>query len=91
MKRLPIVLDNRKFEVKVVPELSGCMVNVSIYEVTRPNWKIFRCSYRGCKTFWVTDYETITEGVVSMVKRFLEEEALEQGIILKWEEFEKTT
>jgi hypothetical protein len=91
MKRLPIVLNNRNFEVEVVPELSGNMVSVAIYEVTRPKWKIFRCSYRCYKTFWVTDYETITKGVVSMVQKFLEEEAFEKGIILKWKEFEQTT
>lgn len=91
MKRLPIVLNNRNFEVEVLPELRGSMVSVAIYEVTRPKWKIFRSSYRCYKTFWVTDYETITEGVLGMVKKFLEEEALEKGIILKWKEFEKTT
>ena len=88
MKRLPIVLNNRNFEVEVVPELRGCMANVTIYEVTRPKWKLFRCSYRCYKTFWITDYETITEGVVEMVKKYLEEEALEKGITLKWKEFE---
>ena len=91
MKRLPIVLNNRNFEVEVVSELGGSMVNVTIYEVTRPRWKLFRCSYRCCKTFWITDYETITEGVVEMVKKYFEEEALEKGIALKWKEFEKNT
>ena len=91
MKRLPIVLSNRNFEVEVVPELSGSMVSVAIYEVTRPKWKLFHCSYRCYKTFWVTDYETITEGVVEMVKKYLEEEVFEKEIILKWKEFEKTT
>ena len=91
MKRLPIVLNNRNFEVEVSPELSGSMVSVAIYEVTRPNWKIFRCSYRCYKSFWVTDYDTITEGVISMVQKFLEDEAFEKGIILKWKQFEKTT
>jgi hypothetical protein len=91
MKRLPIVLNNRNFEVEVVPELRGSMVSVTIYEVTRPKWKIFRCSCRCYKTFWVTDYDTITEGVVSMVQKFLEEEVFEKGIILKWKQFEKTT
>jgi hypothetical protein len=91
MKRISIVLDNRNFEVEVVPELSGDMVGVTIYEMTRPQWKIFRCSRRCYKTFWVGDYETITEGVVSMLKKFLEEDALEKGIMLKWKEFEQTT
>lgn len=89
MKRLPIVLDNRNFEIEVTPELNYGMVNVAIYEVVRPKWKIFRCTYHGYKTFWVTEYDTITEGVVSMVQKFLREEALEKGIMLKWEEFNK--
>jgi hypothetical protein len=91
MKRLPIVLDNRNFEVDVMPDMGGSMVTVAIYEATRPKWKIFRCTYRGSKSFWVTTYETITDGVVSMVKKFLEEEALEKGIVLKWKEFEEST
>ena len=91
MKRLPIVMNNRNFELEVEPELGGNMVSVLIYEVVRPKWKIFRCTYRCSKTFWVDEYETITEGVVNMVRKFLEEEALEKGIILKWKEFEETT
>lgn len=89
MKRLPIVLDNRNFEVSVIPEMGGSMVTVIIYEVTRPKWKFFRCTYRCYKCFWITTYETITEGVVSMVEKFLKEEALEKGITLMWEEFNK--
>jgi hypothetical protein len=89
MKRLPIVLDNRNFEVEVTPELNYGMVSVAIYEVVRPKWKIFRCTYRGYKTFWVTDYETIAEGVAEMVKRFLEEDKREKEIILKWSQFTK--
>ena len=87
-KKIKIVIDNRVFECAVVPELSGAMCGVSIDEVVRPNWFIFKKSYRGYRTFWVDDFNTIAEGVECMVKKYLADEAQALKIDNKWKELE---
>ena len=71
----------------------GCingMVEVVVYEV-KPKRKIFKEKYFGSKSFWLSDYETIEQGVLSKIKELLEEKEEELIEQEKWKEFfEKT-
>lgn len=81
---ITINFDEREFECHYSPEMGGSMCAVSIYEVVRPKWKIFRTTYRAYKTFWVMDYETIRRGIISMVRIWLEEEEFERKCAEAW-------
>lgn len=84
-----IKINGRTFECHYSPEFHGVMCAVSIYEVVRPTWKIFRTSYKAYKTFWVNDYETIYKGIVAMVVAYLEDEADKEYLYNKWLEADK--
>ena len=85
MKKV-VEMNGRTFECDYSPELSGEMCAVAIYEVVRPSWKIFRVRYCKYVTFWVTDYETLTEGITNMVKLYLDEEEHQNEISKIWSE-----
>ena len=85
---IEIVADNRVFECYYTPEYSGSMCAVSICEVVRPNWKIFRTTYCTYKTFWVNDYHSIKGGISRMVRCFIQEEEEKAKRWQKWEEME---
>ena len=80
-----IIFGGREFEVYLSPEFSGKMCAVSIYEVVRPNWKIFRTKLPCYKSFWISDYPTIKEGVYAMLENYLADEAEDKEIKRKWE------
>lgn len=69
--------------------ISRKMCVVSIYEVVRPSWKIFRTSYQDSKSFWLSDYNTITQGVEKMVECLLAREKEEEERRIKWEALSK--
>lgn len=83
-----ILFGGREFEVYLTPEVSGKMCAVSIYEVVRPSWKIFRTKYRTYKTFWLSDYATIKEGIYACIDGYLANEEEEKEISNKWKEVE---
>ena len=84
-----IIFGGREFEVYLSPEVSGRMCAVSIYEVVHPNRKIFRTKYRCYKTFWISDFKTIKEGVYAMIDSYLTDEEEENLIESKWNEVEE--
>lgn len=84
-----ILFGGREFEVYLSPEVSGKMCAVSIWEVVHPNRKIFRTKYRCYKSFWVSDFETIKEGVYAMIDSYIIDEQEENLIEAKWNEVEK--
>ena len=81
-----INVKNREFEVYLSSEFHGHMCCVSIYEIVRPTWKIFRTTYRAYKTFWISDFETIKEGVCAMIDSYIIDEEEERLINEKWNE-----
>lgn len=81
-----IIFGGREFEVYLSSEFSGRMCAVSIYEVVRPNWKIFRTNLPTYKSFWISDYATIKEGVYAMLESYLADEAEDKEICDKWKE-----
>lgn len=81
-----IIFGGREFEAYLTPEFSGRMCAVSLYEVVRPSWKIFRTKYRTYKTFWVSDYATIKEGIYAIIDGYLADEAEGKELCDKWRE-----
>lgn len=81
-----VLCSGREFEVRLSPELQGAMCAVSIYEIVHPNRKFFRTKYRGSKTFWISDFETIKEGVCAMIDSYIIDEEEERLINEKWNE-----
>ena len=80
-----ILFGGREFEVYLSPEFSGRMCEVSVWEVVHPNRKFFRTKYRCYKTFWISDFETIKEGIYFVLNDYLHDEEEEKLIQEKWE------
>ena len=83
-----VLYGGREFEVYLSPEFSGRMCEVSVYEVVHPNRKFFRTKYRCYKTFWISDFETIKEGIYAILDDYLHDEEESNLIEAKWNEVE---
>lgn len=87
MKTIIVEKHNRKFICNIDSELGGAMCCVEIWEEVRPNWKFFKDKYCCSKSFWIADFNTILEGIVAMVDRYLEDEGCDKEVAKKWQEF----
>lgn len=88
MKTVVVEIDNRKFICNIGSEFGGAMCCVQIWEEVRPNWKIFRNRYCTYKTFWISTYKTIREGIERQVEHYLEDEREDEAFEAKWAELE---
>lgn len=88
MKTVVVEKNNRKFICNIGSEFGGSMCCVQIWEEVRPNWKIFRNRYCAYKTFWLSTYKTIREGIERQVERYLEDEREDEIFEAKWAELE---
>ena len=91
MKPVIITRDNRIFEAYVTS--IGCaMIEVNIYEVVRPTWKIFRTKFFSwfSTTCFLEDYDTISDAINWCFEHGWKREEKEAATRSKWEEFEKT-
>lgn len=86
--KVVITKNNRTFNCEVAPELSGAMASVMVYEVVRPHWIIFKSTYHGSRTFWLSDYPTIKDGVNAVVDFYLDKEKYDQMLNNKWKELD---
>lgn len=84
-----VLCGGREFEVYLSSECSGRMCEVSVYEVVHPNRKFFRTKYRCYKTFWISDFETIKEGIYFIINDYLHDEEEENLIEAKWNEVQE--
>jgi hypothetical protein len=82
-------IKNRTFEMHVSPEGIG-MVSVTVWEVVRPTWKIFRSRYVDSGYFWIDDYSNIRSGAIKVLAHILKEERVFEERAKKWKEFSKT-
>ena len=82
--------NGRKFLVNVVG--IGCeMLEITAYEIVRPNWKIFRTKFFPfvTKTEFISTFPSIIDAVKHTLNCGFAAEAHEKEIQKKWEEFEK--
>lgn len=82
--KITIVKRGRTFECYPSAECGGKMCSVNVWEVKRPNWKIFRTSYFGNRCFWIDDYESIQEGIEDIVGWLIRQEERDLEIAEKW-------
>lgn len=66
------------------------MCSVNVWEVKRPNWKIFRTSYFGSRCFWIDDYESIQEGIEDIVGWLIIQKVRDHEMAEKWGALEKS-
>lgn len=88
--KITIVRRGRTFECYPSAECSGKMCSVNVWEVKRPNWKIFRTSYFGSRCFWIDDYESIQEGIEDIVGWLIRKEEHDNARAEKWGALEKS-
>lgn len=87
MKKTIVERYGRKFICSVTSEIGGAMCGVSIYEEVRPNWKFFKNKYCCSESFWITEFDSILEGIVAAVDHYLEDEGYNEEIAKKWKEY----
>lgn len=88
MEKRNIIFGGREFNVYCESQFSGSMCVVNIYEVAHPNRKFFREKYRGSKSFWIGDYDTIKQGIYAMLDALEKDEEEEAKRIAKWKELD---
>lgn len=86
-ERRYVLYGGREFNCYCTSEFRGHMCCVSIYEIM-PNRKLFKEKYRAYKTFWISDYPTIKEGLYAMIEEYIQDEAEENKINDKWKELD---
>lgn len=90
MKPVIITRNNRTFEAYVTS--IGCaIIEVNIYEVVRPTWKIFRTKFFSWFSahYFLEDYDTIVDAINECFECGWKREEKDAAIRSKWEEFEK--
>ena len=86
MESRNVIFGGREFEVYLESQYSGSMCVVTIGEVVRPKWKIFRTKYRDTRSFWIGDYETIKQGMYATIDSYIKEEEEYAKRMAKWNE-----
>lgn len=83
-----IIFGGREFNVYYESQYSGSMCVINIFEVVHPNRKLFREKYRCSKSFWISDYDTIKQGIYAMLDELEKEEEAEANRMAKWKELD---
>lgn len=84
IKTITMAINNHNFEIYVSPPQYGAsMIEITVWEVVRPTWKIFRCRYFGSRTLWLTDLKEenidLREGIRrAIVSKLREQEEIEE-------------
>ena len=82
---------NKEFKLTVMSDLGGAIISVTIEELTRPNWKIFRYSYRTKKHRWLQDFESVEELINDAVYDYLADVERDEEQMQKLKFFEENT
>jgi hypothetical protein len=88
MESRNVIFGGREFEVYLESQYGASMCVVTIWEVVRPKWKIFRTKYRDTRSFWISDYETIKQGIYAMIDSYIKDEEEAERISNKWKELD---
>ena len=59
MKVIKRMYNGKEFKLTVATDCGGAIISVGVEELTRPNWKIFRYSYRCKKHRWLHDFDSV--------------------------------
>ena len=82
IKTITMEVNNRNFEIYVSPpQYAASMVEITIWEVVRPTWKIFRCRYFGSRTLWFADLKEEKIDLREGIRRAIVSELRKQEVI----------
>ena len=81
--------NGEQYELNAHMGCFGCMIEVDIKRVIRPNWKIFRTITEDTRCFFINEYETIEEGCKSCFEKFKKDYKMEVETQKKLENFFK--
>ena len=84
------IVDNRIFEV--IPCRGGWsfesgLVDVNIFEIVRPNWKIFRSRFIDQILMDMDEFETIEKGLYACLKKALDKRDYLNDHEKKWNDY----
>lgn len=65
--------NGERYELDAHMGCFGCMIEVDIKRVVRPDWKIFRTTTEDTRSFFISDYETIEEGCEHCFNKFIQD------------------
>lgn len=82
-------VNGRQFELYTSTCFRGYL-EIHIYEVVRPKWKIFRLKYQDTRTIDVDEWDDLHEACDEMLNRFLKQEAEDNARKEKIKNFEKS-
>lgn len=88
-KKVTYTFDDKQYNCYVGQGCFSGSVEVLVYEY-RPNKKIHKEKSLDSKWFWLDDYDTIEEGVKTVLVQILAEQNHDLEMQRKWQEFEKT-
>ena len=71
LKVIKKIYDGKEFRLTVSTDLYQDIVSVSIDELTRPNWKIFRYSWRDRKYRWLHEFESVSDIIEDVMNDYL--------------------
>lgn len=83
-------INGRQFELYCGTSVFSCFLDINIYEVVRPKWKIFRLKYQDTRTICIDEWDDLNEACDEMLNRFLKQEAHEKARQEKLENFKKS-
>jgi len=88
MKKI-IKIENREFELYCNVTFKY-FLEVNVYEVVRPKWKIFRTEFKTSKIIEIEKWENLEEGCIAILKDYLQVEKVQKEIEKKVKNFKKT-
>ena len=71
VKVIKKIYNGKEFKLTVSTDCGGAIISVSIDELTRPNWKIFRYSYRSQKHRWLHDFDSVADIIEDVMTDYL--------------------
>ena len=71
VKTIKKMYNGKEFKLTVSTDCGGAIISVSINELTRPNWKIFRYSWKCTKHRWLHNFESIADIVEDVMTDYL--------------------
>ena len=83
-------INGRQFELYCGLSCFSSFLDINIYEVVRPKWKIFRLKYQDTRTIAIDEWDDLNEACVEMLRRFLRQEAQDNARKEKIKNFEKS-
>lgn len=84
-KSKEIIHNDRTFLIKFRPYWEGKMCECKLYELVRPNWKLFKYKFLDIYYFWVEEYKSIPDGLHKMLSNYISRETFDTTLRTMWD------